>query len=370
MIEFNNLKPLYRLLKREIDKAIKNVLKSGWYILGPELAMFEKEFAKYHGVKYAVGVANGTDAIELALRAAGVGKGDEVITVSHTAVATVCAIERAGAKPIFVDIDPATYTIDPQKAEIAITSKTKAILPVHLYGQPADIRKLTLLAKRKKLILIEDCAQSHGARDSGKLVGTFGHLAAFSFYPTKNLGAFGDGGAVITNNYKLAQRLKRLRTYGEKSKYENIERGVNSRLDEIQAAILRIKLKYLNRNNKLRCGLAKIYDNNLKGVVIPQVRNKTDSVYHLYVIRHPKRDRLQRMLLENGVKTLVHYPTPVHLQKAYSDLGYGVGSLPVTEKVCKEILSLPMYIGLTKSEVKRISRIVNMVVQKLTNEKD
>lgn len=370
LIEFNTLRPSYRLLKSEIDRAVKNVLESGWYVLGPELESFEKQFAKYHGLKHAVGVANGTDAIELSIRALGIGRGDEVITVSHTAVPTVCAIERAGAKPVLVDVDPMTFTMDPAAAEAAITPHTKAILPVHLYGCPADMDRLGALAKQKKVYLIEDCAQAHGALYKRKLVGTFGQVAAFSFYPTKNMGAFGDGGMVITNNQKLADRLRRLRTYGEKAKYENIERGVNSRLDEIQAAILKVKLRHLNEFNRMRMKLAQIYLEHLDGVVTPTFRKDIKAVYHLFVIRYQKRDQLQKILLEKGIKTAIHYPKPIHLQEAYSDLGYKPGSLPVTEKICNEILSLPMYIGLTENDVKRVLSAINKIVKELDNEKN
>jgi dTDP-4-amino-4,6-dideoxygalactose transaminase len=252
MIDFNNLKPVHAQLADELNVAVQRVLSSGWYILGPEVEAFEAAFASYHGLAHAIGVANGTDAIELTLRAAGIGPGDEVITVSHTAVATVCAIERAGATPVLVDIDPATYTMSPTAAEAAITPRTRALLPVHLYGHPADMAALGDVAARHHLLLIEDGAQAHGARDGGRLVGTFGQVAAFSFYPTKNLGALGDGGAVITNDAQIAGRLRRLRNYGQVSRYEHAERGVNSRLDEMQAAILCVKLAHLDEHNAAR----------------------------------------------------------------------------------------------------------------------
>ncbi len=362
LIQFNNLRAAEASLADEIRTAAIRVLERGWYVLGPEVEQFEAAFADYHGVGHAVGVASGTDAIELALRAAGIGPGDEVITVSHTAVATVCAIERTGAKPVLVDVDPTSYTMDPAAAEAAIGPRTKAIVPVHLYGHPADMPALAAITQRHGLLLIEDCAQAHGARLGGRLVGTLGHLGAFSFYPTKNLGACGDGGAVITRDSQLAARLRRLRTYGQASRYRHLERGVNSRLDEIQAAILSVKLKHLDEHNAIRRVLAARYDRLLEHVVRPTVRGsqaETYHVYHLYVIRHPDRDALQARLRGRGVETLVHYPVPVHLQEAYADLGYRGGDLPVTERVAGEILSLPMYVGLSMAEADAVARAVN-----------
>lgn len=358
MIDFNNLKPLHSLLADELEAAALRVLKSGWFILGPEVEAFEAEFAAYHGVAHAVGVANGTDAIELALKAVGIGPGDEVITVAHTAVATVCAIEDAGAKPVMVDIDPATYTMDAAAAEAAITPRTKALLPVHLYGHPADMTALSDLATRKNLLLIEDCAQAHGARHNERLVGTMGQVAAFSFYPTKNLGALGDGGAVITNDAQIAGKLRRLRNYGQKTRYEHVERGGNSRLDEIQAALLRVKLAHLDEHNAIRRELAAHYGQHLKGVTLPVEREGVYHVYHLYVIRHTQRDQLRDALKENGVGTLIHYPIPVHRQEGYRDLGYAAGSLPITERITGEILSLPMYVGLTPNDVETVAKAV------------
>jgi dTDP-3-amino-3,4,6-trideoxy-alpha-D-glucose transaminase len=358
MIDFNSLKAMHALLADELNVAVQRVLSSGWYILGPELEAFEAAFAAYHGVTHAVGVASGTDAIELTLRAAGIGPGDEVITVSHTAVATVCAIERAGATPVLVDIDPATYTMNPASAEAAITPRTRVLLPVHLYGHPADMAALGDVAARHHLLLIEDCAQAHGARDGERLVGTFGQVAAFSFYPTKNLGALGDGGAVITNDAQIAGRLRRLRNYGQVSRYEHAERGINSRLDEIQAAILRVKLAHLDEHNAARRELAACYGKRLKRVTLPVERAGAFHVYHLYVIRHSQRDALREALKIHGVGTLIHYPTPVHRQPAYADLGYGPGSLPITEQIAGEILSLPMYVGLTPADIDTVAQAV------------
>ncbi|PJF26279.1 MAG: erythromycin biosynthesis sensory transduction protein eryC1, partial [Phototrophicales bacterium] len=326
-VPFNRPSGAHAALMPDIDAAIRRVLDSGWYILGREVEAFEAEFAAYHGVKHAVGVGNGTDAIELALRAAGIGAGDEVITVAHTAVATVCAVERAGAKPVLVDIDLQTCTLDPVAAEAAITPRTRAIIPVHLYGQPADMPALAEIAARHHLLLIEDCAQAHGARLNGQLVGTWGHLAAFSFYPTKNLGAVGDGGAVLTDDDDYAQRLRRLRNYGQTSRYDHTERGINSRLDELQAAILRVKLPHLDAQNARRRQIACQYDAGLAEFVnTPPQRPGAESVYHLYVVRHPARDALKARLADAGIGTLIHYPTPIHLQPAYCDLGCPPGS--------------------------------------------
>jgi len=358
MIPFNDLKPIHLLLAKELEEAIRRVIERGWFILGPEVEAFEAAFAAYHGVANAVGVANGTDAIELALRAAGIGPGDQVITVAHTAVATVCAVEQVGATPVLVDIDPRTYTMDPVAAETAITPHTTALLPVHLYGQPADMTALCDLAERHHLLLIEDCAQAHGARQAGRLVGTFGHLAAFSFYPTKNLGACGDGGAVLTDDTLFADRLRRLRNYGQTTRYTHTERGTNSRLDELQAAVLAVKLSYLDEHNEIRRQLANHYTQLLNHTIQPWVREQNDHVYHLYVIRHPRRDNLMATLKRRGIGTLIHYPIPVHMQEAYTDLGYKPGSLPVTERTAREVLSLPLYVGLTPEGVEQVAQAI------------
>jgi dTDP-4-amino-4,6-dideoxygalactose transaminase len=354
MIPFNDLKPLHRELAAALGAAVARVLESGWYILGREVEEFEAAFAAYHGTGHVVAVASGTDAIELALHAAGIGPGDEVITVAHTAVATVCAIERAGARPVLVDIDPATYTMDPAAARAAITPRTRALLPVHLYGHPADLDALVELADRAGLLLIEDCAQAHGARFKGRRVGTFGTLAAFSFYPTKNLGACGDGGAVLTADRALADRVRRLRNYGQSARYRHEVRGINSRLDELQAAILHCKLDRLDVCNAERRELARHYRQFFTGVVHPHEAASAEHVYHLYVVRHPDRDALRATLRELGMGTQIHYPVPVHLQPAYADLGYGPGSLPVTERTAATILSLPMYPGLSREAVARV----------------
>ena len=359
MIPFNQLKPLHDSLAHEIAVAMRRVADSGWYILGPEVEAFEREFAAYHGVAHAIGVASGTDAIELALRAADIGKGDEVISVAHTALATVAAIERAGATPVLVDIDPRTFTLDPKQVERAINSRTRAILPVHLYGQPADMHALKSIADERGLCLIEDCAQAHGAKYAGRLVGAIGHMGAFSFYPTKNMGAYGDGGAVITDDAELAGRLRRLRNYGQTSRYQHATRGINSRLDEMQAAILRVKLRHLEAHNERRREIAGLYNEHLRGVTTPFAADDRRHVYHLYVIRDSNRDGLMADLSGKGIGTLIHYPVPVHLQESHRDLGLGIGSLPETEAAAREILSLPLYIGLSDEAVLHVCAAIN-----------
>lgn len=354
MIPFNQLKPLHDLLADEIHEALRRAADSGWYILGPEVRAFEAEFAEYHGLARAVGVASGTDAIELALRAGGVEPGDEVITVAHTAMATVTAIESAGAKPVLADIDLETYTLDPLAARAAITNRTRAIVVVHLYGQPADMDALTALADERNLLLIEDCAQAHGAEYKGRKVGTIGDMGAFSFYPTKNMGAYGDGGAVITSSPDYAERLEKLRNYGQTTRYTHQSRGTNSRLDEIQAAVLRVKLKHLDQHNARRREIARIYDANLRAVVTPAIAADRVHACHLYVIRDQRRDGLMTALKDRGIGTLIHYPVPIHLQESHRGLGVSAGSLPQTERAAREILSLPLYIGLRDEEILRV----------------
>ncbi len=363
-------KASYLAHQREIDEAVRETLDSGWYILGKQVGAFEKEFAAYLGVADCVGVANGTDALTLALRACGVGAGDIVITVSHTAVATVTAIELAGAAPLLVDIDPATFTINPQAVEDAINNyqgraKIKAIIAVHLYGHPADISAIADLARRFNLRVIEDCAQAHGAQikigADEKRVGTCGDIAAFSFYPTKNLGALGDGGAVATNDVRLAENTRLLREYGWRERYVSEVTGMNSRLDELQAAILRVKLKYLDEENGQRRRIARAYDERLAAAALklPQVQRDVLHVYHQYVVRSVARDLLKENMREQGVGTLIHYPVPVHLQPAYRDrVLIGPGGLPETERAAREGLSLPMFPQLTDEQVDAVCQAV------------
>ena len=352
----------------EIEEAIHKVLAEGKYILGSEVTKFEKAFADYLNVEHAIGVGNGTDAIELALRACGIGRGDQVITVSHTAVATVSAIERAGAIPLFVDIDENTYTLSPTSLENLLkkndVSKVKAIIPVHLYGHPADMPSILEIAQKFNLIIIEDCAQAHGASIQGKKVGTWGHLAAFSFYPTKNLGALGDAGMVVTNDSKLATNLKEIREYGWKERYVSHCSGVNSRLDEIQAAILNVKLKYLDSENNRRRELADLYNQNLDGVLpnIPTCQNGVYHVYHQYVVRSKNRDALKAALLKTGIHANIHYPCPVHLQPAYKNDIYCSVPLKITETVAKEILSLPMFPELSDEDAFHVTSIIKLTV--------
>jgi dTDP-4-amino-4,6-dideoxygalactose transaminase len=340
----------YLAHKQEIDTAFAGVLETGSYILGQQVAAFEQEFSAYLGVAHAVGVGNGTDALHLALRACGVGQGDAVVTVSHTAVATVAAIELVGAEPILVDIDLVTLTIDPNRLEAAITNshgpRVKAVIPVHLYGQPADLPAILEIAKKYDLYVIEDCAQSHGASWGGRKTGAWGHLATFSFYPTKNLGALGDGGAIVTNDAGLADKSRLLREYGWRNRYVSLLPGLNSRLDELQAAVLRVKLRYLDGANARRQALARLYDNNLQAQTSFQTPScgKGVHVYHQYVVQSPERDALRSYLQTNDIATLIHYPVPVHLQPAYKDrVAVGMGGLSRSEEACQKVLSLPMY---------------------------
>lgn len=354
MIPCADPKAQYLAHKDGIDAAVRRVLDGGRYILGAEVAAFEAEFAEYLGGGHAVGVGSGTEAVHLALAALGVGPGDEVITVSHTAVATVAAIELCGAVPVLVDLEPAYYTIDPEKVEAALTPKTKAVVAVHLYGQPADLDALTDLCRRKGLKLLEDCAQSHGARWKGRRVGTFGNAAAFSFYPTKNLGAIGDGGAIFFKDKASADKARLLREYGWAERYVSAIPGLNSRLDELQAAILRVKLRALDADNAKRRALAAVYRASLAGLPgLPVERPGAEHVYHLFVAALPGRDAVKAALHERGVGTMIHFPTPIHLQPAYKGRVPVRGSMAVTEKAAREVLSLPMFPELPEADARR-----------------
>lgn len=356
MILCSNPRAQYMAHKTEIDSAILRVLDKGWYILGEEVNAFEAEFASYIGVEHGIGVGSGTEALHLALTVCGIGQGDEVITVSHTAVATVAGIELAGAIPVFVDIEPDFYTIDIRKIEPAITSRTKAIVPVHLYGQPADLDPILELARKHQLRVIEDCAQAHGATYKGKRVGSYGDMACFSFYPTKNLGALGDGGMVVTDDPTLAKRAGLVREYGWAERYVSHITGWNSRLDEMQAAVLRVKLRYLDTDNAARVRLARMYDEKLSrtGLALPARRHDATRVYHLYVVRSPQRDELRAFLKSRNVGSLIHYPVPVHLQPAYRDRLCSSNSLQETEQTARTVLSLPMYSELGESELQTV----------------
>jgi dTDP-4-amino-4,6-dideoxygalactose transaminase len=358
-IPFIDLKAAYVELQGKLDSAALEVLSSGWYVLGPQVRAFEDEFAAWLGVPDAVGVASGTDALLLALRACQVGPGDEVIVPSHTAVATVAAVELAGARPVFADIQIDTFTLDPDAVAAALTPRTRAIVAVHLYGQAADLDALAALARRHGLALVEDCAQAHGARCQDRMAGTVGDIAAFSFYPTKNLGAVGDGGLVASHRPELLERVRSLRQYGWRERYISDEPGYNSRLDELQAALLRVKLRRLDGWNQQRQALAARYDELLAGsaVSMPFVAPGNQHVYHLYVVRSPQRDALQAHLTERGIGSAIHYPVPVHLQPAYRHLA-PAGSLPVTERAAAEILSLPLYPQLPEEHVEQVARSI------------
>lgn len=344
-VPFLDLKTQYQEIEEEIQTAIDEVFDSGWFILGKNVELFEQEFASYLNAGFAIGVSSGTSALQLSLLAYGVGLGDEVITTPNTAFPTVAAISSAGATPVFADIDPSTYNIDSSKIEGKITKKTKAIIPVHLYGQMADIETVMLIAAKHNLWVIEDACQAHGANLNSQKAGTFGNLGCFSFYPTKNLGSYGDSGIVATNDSSLADKVRLLRNYGETERYHHVIKGLNSRMDELQAAILRVKLIKLDTYNKLRRQKANVYHRLLKGVgdlVLPEEKSGY-HVYHLYVIRTKYRNKLRDFLTKNSVQTQIHYPIPVHLQEAYSDLKLEKGVLPCAEKVSGEILSLPLY---------------------------
>jgi dTDP-4-amino-4,6-dideoxygalactose transaminase len=360
MIPLVDLKEQYYSIKEEIDETIKKVFEKSWFILGENVKKFEEEFARYCGVDYAVGVGSGTEALHLALLACGSGPDEEVITVPNTAVPTISAVSFAQAKPVFVDINPQTYTIDVSKIEDAISPRTKTILPVHLYGQPADMDGIRKIAKKHNLRVIEDACQAHGAEYKGKKVGSLGDVGCFSFYPSKNLGAYGDGGMAVTNNREMAEKLKMLRNYGQEKRYYHKIKGFNSRLDELQAAVLRVKLKYLDDWNEKRRKNASIYNELLTDtdVVTPLEADYGKHIYHLYVIKYKERDSLEKYLKEKGVGTFVHYPIPVHLQEAYSSLGLEKGSFPVAERCAQEILSLPMYPELKEDRIKEVSQII------------
>jgi dTDP-4-amino-4,6-dideoxygalactose transaminase len=348
-----DLKTQYQSIKDEIDEAVLGVMASGYFVLGPNVKALEAEVAEYVGCRYGVGVASGTDALRLSLTALAVGPRDEVITTPFTFVATANTISHTGARPVFVDIDPQTFNIVPAQVEAAITERTKAIVPVHLYGQPAEIETIMDIARRHNLYVIEDCAQAIGAEDHGRRVGGFGDVACFSFYPTKNLGAYGDGGMVTTNNPEIAERIDVLRRQGGSTKYYHEVLGFNSRLDEMQAALLRVKLRYLDDWQVGRRRVAARYDELLgdSDVVTPRVRPDVTHVYHQYTIRVAHRDELQGFLNERGIGTMVYYPLPLHLQGLYDDLGYAEGSLPVCEQAGHEVLSLPIYPELTEDQV-------------------
>jgi dTDP-4-amino-4,6-dideoxygalactose transaminase len=356
MIPFVDLKSQYHSIKEEVDAAVARVFESGQFVLGPEVAAFEKEFAAYCQARHGVAVNSGTSALHLALLAAGIGPGDEVITVSFTFVATVAAINYAGAKPVFVDIEPKSYTIDVTQIESAITERTRAIMPVHLYGQVADMDPILEIARARNLIVIEDAAQAHGAEYKGRRAGSMGHMGCFSFYPGKNLGAYGEGGMVVTSNPEYAYAIGTLRDWGQERKYHHTLKGYNYRMEAIQAAILRVKLQHLEKWTECRRANAARYDKLLidSEVHAPIALPHNRHVYHIYAVRAAGRDALQQTLQEQGIQTGIHYPIPVHLQEAYADPQYQSGDLPCSEQAADEVLSLPMYAELSESQIDAI----------------
>lgn len=358
-IVFLDLRSQYHELKADLDEAYNRVMESGWYILGQEVTAFESEFAEYCGVKHCIGVGNGLEALHLILRAMNIGQGDEVIVPSNTYIATWLAVTYAGAIPVPVEPDERTYNIDPNRIEEAITPRTRAILPVHLYGQAADMDPVLKIARSYGLRVIEDAAQAHGAKYKGKRAGNMGDAAGFSFYPGKNLGAFGDGGAVTTNDIVLAERVRGLRNYGSHKKYYNEFKGFNSRLDELQAAFLRAKLRKLDEWNKRRTAIADIYLKGLSAVpdlILPHVTACADPVWHLFVIRTPEREKLQQYLAEQGIQTMIHYPVPPHKQDAYSEMASL--NLPISEKIHQEVMSLPMGPSMNQKEISAIIEVI------------
>lgn len=359
-IKCNVLDRQFQMHQNEYEEAALRVLRSGWYILGNEVERFEEEFAAYTGRKYCVGLNSGLDALIMSVRALGIGAGDEVIVQANTYIATVLGITENKATPVFIEPDE-YYNMDAQQIEQAITSRTKAIMVTHLYGQASNMNLIAEVARKHHLELIEDCAQSHGACFGGKITGSFGISGCFSFYPTKNLGAFGDAGAVVTDDKEFADKLRMMRNYGSRVRYYNEIEGLNSRLDEMQAALLRVKLKYIDALNEERRELAQNYDCHIKNdkIILPKVRAGADSIYHQYVIRCKERETLQRFLQEKDIQTQIHYPIPPHLAECYKHLGHKVGEFPLTERYAAEVLSLPIYTGMTNAEQQYVIEQLN-----------
>lgn len=354
-VPFVDLKAQYQTIRDEVRAEVDNVFESTQFILGDAVEKFERDFAAYLGCKHVIGVGSGLDALQIALEAAGVGAGNEVIIPANTFIATALAVSASGAKPVLVDCREDTYQIDPALIEQAITPRTKVIMPVHLYGQSADIKAIVEIARNHRLEVIEDAAQAHGTRFMGQRCGTFGLAGCFSFYPGKNLGAYGDGGAVVTNDDDFAKRVNSLRNYGQKQKYVHVEKGTNSRLDTVQAAILNVKLRHLDDWNAARRAHAAIYSDSLaENFIVPALDPRSEHIFHLYVVRTGNRDELQQHLNSLGIQTGIHYPIPIHLQEAYRDLGLGKGSFPVTEKLADEIISLPMFPELSQHQIELV----------------
>jgi dTDP-4-amino-4,6-dideoxygalactose transaminase len=367
-IPFLSFKIVHSAIKAEMQTAFDQVYDSYWYVMGKQLNNFEEAYSQFNDVEHTVGVSNGLDALHLALKALGVGPGDEVILPSNTYIATALAVSYVGATPVFVEPNPLTYNIDPDKIEAAITSNTKAIMPVHLYGQSCEMKVIMDIAARHKLYVIEDNAQAHGATFDGKITGSWGHANGTSFYPGKNLGALGDGGAITTNDAALADKVKVLRNYGSQIKYKNEIIGHNMRLDELQAAFLSVKLKYLMEWTKQRQQIATWYNDALQGIdniTLPFVHPDASHVYHLYVIKTPQRDELQKHLTDNGIGTLIHYPIPPHLQKAYSHLSYKKGDFPIAEGLANSCLSLPLWPGMVQEDVEKVSLKIKLLVNNI-----
>ena len=359
-INFNQLDRGYKKFKSEYDKAAIEALESGWYILGKKVEEFESNFSSFIGSKYCVGVNSGLDALILSIRALNIKEGDEVIVPANTYIATVLGITENKATPVFVEPDE-YYNLDSDKIEEKITNKTKAIIAVHLYGQSANMKKIKEISDKHNLLLIEDCAQSHGAKFEGKTTGIWGDIGCFSFYPTKNIGAFGDGGAIVTDKKEIYEKMKMLRNYGSKVKYENEIEGVNSRLDEIQAALLSVKLRYYKELRREREYIANRYLNEIKNPLIklPKTRKNSEHVWHLFVIKTENRDKLQKYLLDNEIGTQIHYPIPPHLSKTYEYLSYKKGDFSITEEYSETILSLPLFEGMTDQEIDYVIKIIN-----------
>jgi dTDP-4-amino-4,6-dideoxygalactose transaminase len=358
-VPFLNLKAHHAPIRAELDRAIKDVIDSNAFAGGPFVERFEEKFAAYCGCQYAVGVGSGTEALWLGLLACGIGEGDEVITVPSTFMATAEAITYSGARPVFVDVDERTYTMDPAGLEGAVSSRTKAIIPVHLFGQPADMDSILPFARERGLAVIEDACQAHGAEYKRRKVGSIGDVGCFSFYPGKNLGAFGEAGAIVTNSFELQEKLRILRDHGQVRKYHHTMVGWNCRMDGIQAAILTVKLPYLERGNLLRRAHAMQYNEAFAGleeiITPPLEASYARHVYHIYAIRAHERDQVMWVLKEKGIECGVHYPVPVHLQKAYANLGYGKGSFPISERIAKEFVSLPMFPELTEAQIESVA---------------
>ena len=365
-VPFLDLKAQYRSIKTEIDAAVLAVLDSAQFVLGDEVAAFEREFAAYCGAAQGIAVNTGTSALHLALLAAGVGPGDEVVTVPHTFVATVAAIRYTGARAVFADIDPVSFTMDPARIEQAITARTKAIIPVHLYGHPADLDPIMEVARRHKIVVIEDAAQAHGAKYKGRPVGSIGDLACFSFYPGKNLGAYGEGGMVVTNNESWTRTIRMLRDWGQDRKYHHVLAGFNYRMEGIQGAILRVKLRHLEKWTEARRAHARRYQQILQGcgVGLPAEAGWARHVWHVYAVRTADREGLMRALGERGIQTAIHYPVPVHLQPAYKDAAWGPGSFPHTEKAAAEVTSLPMFPEMSEEHLEAVAAALHSIGQR------